>query len=144
MLSYLVEIYKNDNFSSESYLSSVNTLILPSVGDIISFNTYREKCFKFFSEAKVLARHFCYEIDSAQKVLLVVEVLNSENSIAPLGFVDVDVCSWDEYEEVIEKLPVEDLKACLIKEAHIRFKAEMALRLSGHWLDSDGVWVKET
>jgi hypothetical protein len=142
MLGYLVEIHKSDNFSPASWLSSVNTLLIPNVGDIISFNTYREKCFKFYSEAKVIARHFCYERDWAQKVLLVVEVLNSENSIAPLGFDDVDVCSWDEYEETIEKLSAEDLKACLIKEAHIRFKAEMALRYSGHRLDSDGCWVK--
>lgn len=142
MLSYLVEIHKSDNFSSESYLSSVNTLLLPAVGDIISFHSYLGTSLKIITEAKVLSRHFCYEM--TQKVLLVVEVLNSETPIAPCGFEDFDVCSWDEYEEIIEKLSIEDLKAYLIQEAHIRYKAEMALRYSGHRLDSDGCWVKET
>lgn len=142
MLSYLVEIHKNDTFTSESWLSSVNTLILPSPGDIISFNTYRGREFKTLTEAKVLARHFCYEVDWAQKVLLVVAINKSEDPIPLYGFDDVDVCNWDEYEDFIENLPVDNIKVCFLREANIRFKAEMALRQAGYTMDSDGTWVK--
>jgi hypothetical protein len=74
MLSYLLEFRTGDE-AEERCLGNVYTLLIPSVGDTVSFPGFKNKddaSSTLLKNYTVISRHFCYEIDWAQKVVIVV------------------------------------------------------------------------
>jgi hypothetical protein len=67
--------FRTGDEAEDRWLGNVDTLHIPSVGDTVSFQGFKNKddtTTTLLKDYTVVSRHFCYEIDWAQKVVIVV------------------------------------------------------------------------